>query len=182
MATSKFTTRRPEAIKDTASDVIRLLKKRKETIGVAESLTGGSVMAALTAVEGASSVCRGGIVSYNNGMKVNLLGVSQFLITKHGAVSEQVAQQMAAGVRSITTLETPTTWGLSTTGVAGPGPEAGKAPGTVVIGISCAGQDKAFGPFYFAGDRDAVRQATVTKALEQLRELIRDQGHNGEQT
>ncbi|KAF9772108.1 hypothetical protein IL306_010225 [Fusarium sp. DS 682] len=180
MATSKLVKRPVETIYDIASDVIRLLKQGKETIGVAESLTGGSIMAALTAVEGASSVCRGGIVSYSIGMKVNILGVSQSLITKQGTVNGQVAQQMAAGARSITTLETPTTWGLSTTGVAGPGPEEGKTPGTVLIGISKAGQDRAFGPFYFPGDRDAVRQATVIKALEQLRELLREQDRDGE--
>ncbi|KAG9495845.1 hypothetical protein J7337_012403 [Fusarium musae] len=180
MATLKNTKQRSETISDIAKDVIRLLKEEKETVGVAESLTGGSIMAALTAVEGASSVCRGGIVSYRTGIKVNLLGVSQSILTKHEAVSGEVAEQMVAGARSITTLDTPTTWGLSTTGVAGPGQEEGKAPGTVVIGVSRSGQDRAFGPFYFSGDRDAVRKATVTKALEQLRELLRDRDHMDE--
>ncbi|KAF5605626.1 competence-damage inducible [Fusarium pseudocircinatum] len=182
MATLKHVKRRSETISDIAKDVIRLLKEEKETVGVAESLTGGSIMAALTSVEGASSVCRGGIVSYSTGIKVNILGVSQSIIMKHGAVNGEVAEQMAAGARSITTLDTPTTWGLSTTGVAGPGPEEGKAPGTVVIGISRAGQDRAFGPFYFPGDRDAVRKATVTKALEHLRELLRDRDHMDERS
>ncbi|KAF5624569.1 competence damage-inducible [Fusarium sp. NRRL 52700] len=174
MSTLKSMKRSSQTIPDIAKDVIRLLKEEKETVGVAESLTGGSIMAVLTAVEGASSVCRGGIVSYSTGIKVNILGVSQSIITKHGVVNGYVAEQMAAGVRSITTLDTPTTWGISTTGVAGPCTEEGKASGTVVIGISRAGQDRAFGPFYFPGDRDAVRKATVMKALEQLRELLRD--------
>jgi nicotinamide-nucleotide amidase len=180
MSTSKCVKRSSETIYDIAKDVIRLLEEEKETIGAAESLTGGSIMAALTAVEGASSVCRGGIVSYSTGIKVNILGVSQSLITKHGVVNGEVAEQMAAGARSITTLDTPTTWGLSTTGVAGPGAEEGKAPGTVLIGISRAGQDKSFGPFYFPGDRDAVRKATVKEALEQLRELLRERDNMDE--
>ncbi|KAF4475770.1 competence damage-inducible [Fusarium agapanthi] len=177
MSTLKYMKRSSETISDIAKDVIRLLEEEKETVGVAESITGGSIMAALTAVEGASSVCRGGIVSYSTGIKVNILGVSQSIIKKYGAVNGEVAEQMAAGARSITTLDTPTTWGLSTTGMAGPGTEEAKAPGTVIIGISRAGQDRAFGPFYFPGDRDAVRKATVTKALEQLRELLRDRDH-----
>ncbi|EXM16818.1 CinA, C-terminal [Fusarium oxysporum f. sp. vasinfectum] len=114
-------------------------------------------MAALTAVEGASSVCRGGIVSYSIGIKVNILGVSQSIITKHGAINGEVVEQMAAGARSITTLDTPTTWGLSTTGVAGPGTEEGKAPGTVFIGISRAGQDRAFWAVLLSG-RSRCRQ------------------------
>ncbi|KAF5234654.1 hypothetical protein FANTH_12006 [Fusarium anthophilum] len=180
MSTLKHAKRSSETISDIAKDVTRLLKEGRETVSVAESLTGGSILAALTAVEGASSVCRGGIVSYSTAIKVNILGVSQSIITKHGAVNGEVAEQMAAGARSITTLDTPTTWGLSTTGVAGPGTEEGKAPGTVIIGISTAGQGRALGPFYFPEDRDAVRKATVIKALEQLRQLLRDRDHMDE--
>jgi PncC family amidohydrolase len=174
MASTQYLRRTSESLRDVARDVVKLLKQAQETVGVAESLTGGSVMAALTSVEGASSVFRGGIVSYDTGLKTNILKVDKDVISRHGVVHDEVARQMASGVRTVTALDTPTTWGVSTTGVAGPDPQDGKPAGTVFIGISGLGQDRAFGPFHFSGGRDDIRKATMVEALEQLRKLLTD--------
>ncbi|KAH7174688.1 uncharacterized protein B0J16DRAFT_348968 [Fusarium flagelliforme] len=135
-------------------------------------------MAALTSISGSSSVFRGGIVSYDTGLKTNILKVDKDIISQHGVVHEEVARQMATGVRDVTALETPTTWGVSTTGVAGPEPQDGKPAGTVFIGISGGGRDRALGPFRFEGGRDEVRKATIVEALEQLRKLLADRTTN----
>ncbi|KAF4999372.1 hypothetical protein FGRMN_2513 [Fusarium graminum] len=177
MSSSKCIKRSSESLQDIAGDVVRLLKQTQETVGVAESLTGGSIMAALTSVEGASSVLRGGIVSYHTGLKVGILKVDRDLISRHGVVHGEVARQMAVGARRVTALDTPTTWGLSSTGVAGPDPQDGKPPGTVFIGISRDGQDRALGPYQFSGGRDGVRHATVTEALSQLRNSLAERAN-----
>ncbi|RGP81037.1 competence-damage inducible [Fusarium longipes] len=174
MAPAQYMRRSSEGLRDVARDVIQLLRQAQETVSVAESLTGGSIMAALTSVEGASSVFRGGIVSYDTGLKINILKVDKDVISRHGVVHDEVARQMANGVRTVTAVEKPTTWGVSTTGVAGPDPQDGKPAGTVFIGISGLGQDRAFGPFHFQGGRDDIRKATIFEALEQLRKLLSD--------
>lgn len=174
MASVQYLRRSSETLRDVARDVVQLLKQAQETVGVAESLTGGSIMAALTSVEGASSVFRGGIVSYDTGLKTGILKVDQDVVSRHGVVHGEVARQMASGVRNVTALDTPTTWGLSTTGVAGPDSQDGKPAGTVFIGISGRGQDRAFGPFHFPGERDDIRRETIVEALEQLRKLLAD--------
>ncbi|KAF4464149.1 competence damage-inducible [Fusarium albosuccineum] len=171
-STPQYIKRSSETLFEIAGDVIQLLKQAHETVSVAESLTGGGIMAALTSVPGASAVFRGGVVSYATGVKQNVLKVNGDLITEHGVIHGDVAQQMAEGARNITALDTATTWGISTTGVAGPDKQDGKPVGTVFIGISSADQTQALGPFHFPGDRDRIRQATVTEALAQLRELL----------
>ncbi|KAK5994207.1 CinA-like protein [Cladobotryum mycophilum] len=166
--------RSSETLRDIAGDVIGLLKQSGETIGVAESLTGGGIMAALTSVEGASAVFRGGVVSYATPLKQHLLKVDADLISQHGVIHADVAEQMAAGARTITGtgLNTSTAWGISTTGVAGPDSQDGKPVGMVFIGIASPEHNQALGPFHFPGDRDRVRQATVMEALSQLREIL----------
>ncbi|RMJ09584.1 hypothetical protein BHE90_005953 [Fusarium euwallaceae] len=169
----KYVERTSETVRDVAADVIRLLKKAGETVGVAESLTGGGIMATITSVSGASSVFRGGIVSYATPLKQHLLKVDGDLIAQHGVIHEDVAQQMAAGARTATSTDSPTTWGIGTTGVAGPDSQDGKPVGMVFIGIASPEQARGLGPFHFPGDRDQVRQATILEALAQLRkELI----------
>lgn len=102
------------------------------TIGVAESLTGGLVTAALVAVPGASRVLRGGIVAYATDLKAGLLGVDADLLAERGAVDDAVAAQMAAGIRTATGADV----GLATTGVAGPDPQDGQGPGVVFVAVS----------------------------------------------
>lgn len=169
----KYTKRAAETLRDVAGDVIQMLKQAGETLGVAESLTGGGVMAAITSVEGASAVFRGGVVSYATPLKQLLLKVDAELISQHGVIHGEVAEQMAIGARAITTFDdTPTTWGISTTGVAGPDPQDGKPVGMVFIGIASSGESRALGPFLFPGARDRVREATVMEVLTRLREML----------
>ncbi|WP_129783432.1 CinA family protein [Promicromonospora panici] len=116
----------------TASRLLAAAAARGWSIGVAESLTGGLVTATLVSVPGASRVVRGGVVAYATDLKAGLLGVDGGLLAERGAVDEAVAAQMAAGVRSVTGADV----GLATTGVAGPEPQDGQAPGVVFVAVS----------------------------------------------
>jgi nicotinamide-nucleotide amidase len=148
----------------TSTDVAALvatLARRGETIAVAESLTGGLVVARLVDVPGASAVVRGGVVAYATALKATLLGVDPDLLARVGAVDPHVAVQMASGVRE----RLGATWGVATTGVAGPDPQDGIAPGTAYV--ACDGPD---GSTFEALDlgplgRAAIRSATVDAAL-----------------
>lgn len=143
-----------------ARAVVRRLAEAGQTLAVAESLTGGLLAARIVDVPGASAVLRGGVVAYACDLKHALLGVDAELLGREGAVHPQVAAQMAVGVR--TRLEA--TWGLATTGVAGPGPQDGRPPGTVFLGL--AGPDGVHSVgLQLVGDRPQVRAATVDAAL-----------------
>lgn len=161
-----------------ARTVIGLLVVQGLTAGTAESLTGGLVAAALTAVPGASAVFRGGIVAYAADLKVLLLGVSEDLLGRVGTVHADVAVAMADGARHRLGASA----AIATTGVAGPDSVDGHPVGTVHIAASVArprpGQDSrpmACGPartlhreLRLAGDRDQIREATVGAALNLL--------------
>src|SRR5690348_4767165 len=110
----------------TAAGVLARLRERGETLACAESLTGGGLAAALTAVPGASASMRGGVVSYATEVKRTVLGVTAELV-----ISAACAEQMAVGVRDLLGA----TWGLSTTGVAGPDTQEGQPVGTVFVGV-----------------------------------------------
>ena len=113
----------------------RLLEERGMTIGVAESITGGLMAKRLTDLPGASRVFKGGIVSYTNEIKQNLLGVSGALLAEHGAVSAPVAQAMAEGARKVLVVDV----ALSATGVAGPDKDdRGNEVGTAFVAIATA--------------------------------------------
>lgn len=143
-----------------APELVALLVARAATIAVAESLTGGLVGAALTDVPGASAVFRGGITAYATDVKAALLEVDDDLLDSHGPVSAEVAAAMARGARR----QLGATYGLATTGVAGPGPEAGQEPGTVFVAI--AGPDGERGRrCRFSGDRTMIRKQAVAAAL-----------------
>ncbi|MBC9729531.1 CinA family protein [Streptomyces sp. TRM68367] len=115
----------------TATEVVRLLTVRGETLAVAESLTGGLVAAEITSVPGASKAFRGSVTAYATGLKHELLGVDATLLAQRGAVDPQVAGQMAGGVRKALGAD----WGIATTGVAGPEPRDGKPVGTVFVAV-----------------------------------------------
>jgi PncC family amidohydrolase len=169
----EYTKRNTECLLDIATDVIQMLTRAGETIGVAESLTGGGLMAALTSVPGASAVFRGGVVSYATPLKQLLLNVDADLIAREGVIHGEVAAQMAEGARGVSTFDdSPTTWGIGTTGVAGPTPQDGKPVGMVFIGIASSGGNRGLGPFHFPGTRERVREATVIEALWQLRQTL----------
>lgn len=173
----QYVPRTTETAFDVASDVIRLLKETGGTVGVAESLTGGGIMATLTSVPGASAVFRGGVVSYATPLKAQLLGVDRALIAKEGVIHADVASQMATGARDVTFIEGgaevagagKTSWGIGTTGVAGPDPQDGKPVGMVFIGVASEAGSKGHGPFHFPGTRERVREATILEALALLR-------------
>jgi nicotinamide-nucleotide amidase len=154
-----------------ATAVGKLLQQAGQTLSVAESCTGGGLGHLLTTISGSSSYFKGGVISYDNQVKVLLLGVRSEDLAQHGAVSASVAEQMALGVKQ--RLET--TWGLSITGVAGPtgGTEA-KPVGTVYIGLAEPdGQVKSF--VYSFGSqrsRDWIRWVSACNALDLLRRRL----------
>ncbi|MFZ6990804.1 CinA family protein [Curtobacterium sp. RRHDQ66] len=151
-----------------ASSVVAALIARGETVAVAESLTGGLVVAELVGVPGASAVVRGGVVAYATPVKASVLGVSVALLASNGAVDPTVAEQMATGVRTALAVDgAPATWGISTTGVAGPDPQDGQPVGTVFVGIASAAGARAF-ELHLDGDRQAIRQAAVSELLTRL--------------
>jgi nicotinamide-nucleotide amidase len=152
-----------------AASIVAELTARSETVAVAESLTGGLVVARLVDVAGASLVVRGGVVAYAADLKASLLGVDPALLARVGTVDAEVAEQMAVGVRE----RLGATWGLATTGVAGPGPQEGHPAGTAYVAIARAGADCAVRRLDLPGDRTEVREATVTAVLELLAARLR---------
>ena len=119
---------------DSLGDAVgQLLLAQHATLAVAESCTGGGLGATITATSGSSAYFMGGIISYDNAVKEQLLDVSPEVLASHGAVSATVAEQMAAGVR----LRLATDWGISVTGIAGPGGGSQQKPvGLVFIGLA----------------------------------------------
>ncbi|MBE6933747.1 MAG: CinA family protein [Ruminococcaceae bacterium] len=147
-----------------AFEIIERLQGK--TLATAESCTGGAVGAALTAVAGASRVYKGGIVSYCNEVKQELLHVSAEILEQYGAVSAPVAEAMAVGARKMLYADV----AVSVTGLAGPaGDEYGNPVGTVYIAYAdekiCISRR-----FLFEGDRDFVRIQSVNAALELILE------------
>lgn len=153
-----------------ASVVGDLLKASNQTVSVAESCTGGGLGSLLTTVLGSSAYFWGGIISYDNQVKVNLLNVNPEDLAQYGAVSDVVAQQMALGVRD----RLGTTWGLSITGIAGPdgGTEA-KPVGLVYIGIAGPnGTESVQHQFGTYRGREFVRWLSACAALDLLRRRL----------
>ena len=147
-----------------AQRVVALLTKQGETVAVAESLTGGMVCAVLTAIPGASVVLRGGVVAYATELKSTLLGVSSQLLGERGPVDPDVAIAMAHGART----RCGATYGLATTGVAGPDSQGGFAPGTVHVAVVSADDSEFVRTLHLSGNRAEVRAASVAAALELL--------------
>jgi nicotinamide-nucleotide amidase len=146
----------------------KLLRERKLTISLAESLTGGLVQHKLTQIPGSSDYFMGGIVSYSNEAKMELLGVRESSLKKYGAVSELVAKEMAEGVRKRLGADI----GISTTGIAGPtGATATKPVGLVYLALSAKdiviARKQVFGP-----DRNSVKQRSAQAALELARRYL----------
>jgi len=138
------------------------------TLVTAESLTGGGIGAALTAVPGSSSVYKGGVISYTDEVKQEILGVDAHILSRYGAVSLWTAGAMASGVRKLLKADV----AVSVTGLAGPGgDDFGHAVGTVFIGFE--NQARAVAKeYHFPGDREAVRQQTLRAALELILEML----------
>ena len=143
-----------------ASEVIAAMVGK--TLATAESCTGGMIGQLLTGVSGASAVYKGGIISYTNEVKQNVLGVGGELLQHCGAVSAPVAEAMAVGARKVLNADA----AVSVTGLAGPGgDEFGNPVGTVFIGFACASHSQVQ-EFHFSGDREAVRRQAAEAALK----------------
>jgi nicotinamide-nucleotide amidase len=159
---------------DTLPSVVGgLLKAKGQTLAVAESCTGGGLGQMLTDIPGSSEYFMGGVISYANRVKVKLLGVNADDLAAEGAVSEIVARQMALGVKS----KLVTDWGVSITGVAGPGGGTETKPvGLVYIGIASP-DGSVDGIKYQLGsqrERELIRQMSASQALNLLRQRIGD--------
>lgn len=145
------------------ADLLPRLTESGATVATAESLTGGQLAAALTAVPGSSAVYAGGVVSYATEVKQSLLGVPTSLVAEHGVVSAECACAMAAGVRELLG----TTYALATTGVAGPDPQEGRPVGTVYVALATPDGVRAT-ELALTGNREQIQTATVAAAVSVL--------------
>jgi nicotinamide-nucleotide amidase len=158
----------PESAHDlpeSAHDLIAALAAGGNTLAVAESLTGGQLVATLTAVPGASRVVRGAVIAYAPDVKASLLAVDTDLLDARGPVCAEVAVQMASGVRAALGAS----YGVSTTGEAGPESASGKPVGTVHVAVD-GPRGSSSRAFRFPGPRSEVQHAAVQAALRLLAE------------
>jgi nicotinamide-nucleotide amidase len=149
--------------------VVKLLNQRRETLATAESCTGGLIANCITNVPGASEVFLAGYVTYANNAKSDVLNVDPKLIDKHGAVSEPVARVMAEGART----RAASTYGVATTGIAGPNGGTDEKPvGTVYIALASAESETIAKKFFFPTDRETFKQLAAQTALDLLRRKV----------
>ncbi len=142
-------------------ELCNILIQNNLKIATAESCTGGMIASKITNVPGASGCFDCGVVTYSNGQKTNLLGVNPKTLETFGAVSEETALEMCAGVKKLANADI----GISVTGIAGPdGGTPEKPVGTVWIGVCAQNIHKAF-KFLFEGNREEVREQTAIMAL-----------------
>jgi nicotinamide-nucleotide amidase len=145
-----------------------LLREKGRTLSIAESCTGGLICDRLTDVSGSSDYFMGGMVTYSNESKAEHLGIPLSIIKRHGAVSQQVARRMAQGVRKAFH----TTFGLSTTGVAGPTGGTKRSPiGRVFIGIS-DGRRTWVKKLGLKGSRRAIKEKAAEEGLDFLYRIL----------
>ena len=148
-----------------ATAVLDAYRGRGWKLATAESCTGGLVAAALTAIAGSSDVVERGYVTYSNAAKIELLGVPEPIILKHGAVSAETAAAMAAGAARRAGVDV----AVSITGVAGPGGGSDEKPvGLVHLGLARRGRGGRSERHVFPGDRTGIRHAALIRALELL--------------
>ena len=150
-----------------AGEAVAAAVGRGLTVATAESLTAGMVAAVLADTPGASAMLQGGVVSYNNTVKRDVLGVPQDLLDAVGSVDEAVAAAMAQGARRVCAADL----AVSTTGVAGPQAHDGKAVGTVFVGVATADGVQTF-LYNFQGTRAEIRGLACGAALERLQEAL----------
>lgn len=152
-----------------AEQVIKEFAKRSITLATCESITGGGIGATLTSVAGSSDVYRGGLITYARDLKASLARVDPKIVAEQGVVNEMTAYQMARGAQLICQAS----WGLATTGVAGPTETDGQPVGTVWFGIVGPSMGMSNPPTYtelkhFEGDREEIRQQSTDHALAML--------------
>lgn len=151
--------------------VVAALREAGSSVATAESLTGGLVCATLVSVPGASEVVRGGVVAYASDVKIDVLGVDADLVAANGVVDAHVATEMAVGAR----LRLGATYGVSTTGVAGPEPSEGKPVGTVHVAVAGPGDQVVHTELALTGDRETIRRETVSAVLSLLLDRVREE-------
>ncbi len=155
-----------------ATQLLADLVARELTLAVAESLTGGLLVAELVSVPGASAVVNGGVVAYNTEIKATVLGVDAMLLSKVGPVHPEVARQLAKNVRDRLAVNgRPADIGIATTGVAGPDSVHGHSPGVVFLGLSM-GKVTHARELSLHGSRNQIRTQTVGAALEWIAEAL----------
>lgn len=159
------------------------LSHQEETVSTAESCTGGLLAARLTDVPGASDYFEFGMVTYAYGTKLTELGVNRELLDEHGVVSAETATAMAQGIRD----RSGSTWGLATTGVAGPTGGTAQTPvGTVYIGLAYAApwdteaSWAVANRYQFDGSRTEIKEKVVTQALTELRVTLQTRNDAGD--
>ncbi len=146
----------------------RKLMKAEFVLATAESCTGGGVGSGITAIPGASRWYAGGVITYSDRLKTELLGVQKQTLQNHGAVSEQTALEMARGIRRVTRAHC----SLSVTGIAGPSGGTDRKPvGTVWTALCCGDTERAF-VWHLGGNRESVREGAIARALGTLFELL----------
>ena len=152
-----------------AADVLQAARDRGVMIATAESCTGGLIAGALTEVPGSSDAFDRGFVTYSNGAKQQMLGVTSDTLAEFGAVSEEVAAQMAAGALRNSDAGI----AVSVTGIAGPGGSEHKPEGRVCFGIAQAYGTRTETVEFGAKGRHRIRAATVEHALQLLLDALR---------
>ena len=156
--------------KNTIEKMVEVLKAQAISIATAESCTGGLLGKSITDVSGSSAVYPGGVISYCNRIKHELLGVEQELLDTLGQVSAPVARQMAEGVRRVIGAD----YGVSVTGIAGPNSdESGKPVGLVYLAAS-DGVTTVIRECRFDGDRSAVRAQAAEAAADLVLNLLEE--------
>ena len=151
-----------------AQSVVKKLTKKKATLSVAESITGGGLASAITEVSGSSKVFVGGIIAYEDSVKISELKVDAKTLKKFTAVSEEVAKEMAAGAIK----KFKTDYAIATTGVAGPGKAYGQKAGTVWVAIASKKEVFAIA-LSLSGSRDLIRHATIESALASFERILK---------
>jgi nicotinamide-nucleotide amidase len=164
--TSNRGTRQTEEIVDLEERIAEALTRTGRTVAAAESLTGGNVSAALSAIEGASGWFRGGVVAYAETVKFDLLGVSPGPV-----ITAETARQMALGVARLLAAD----FAVSTSGVGGPGPQEGLPQGTVFIGLATADGGSAR-QYAFDGEPAEVVKQSTRQALVDLAAIVAPAG------
>jgi nicotinamide-nucleotide amidase len=152
---------------DLAAVVLDRCRALKLKLAVAESCTGGMLGERITSIPGSSDVFLGGVIAYDNELKKKLLGVRGEDLERHGAVSEEVALQMASGVRDTTGADV----GVSVTGIAGPGGGTPEKP-VGLVWVAVHGSDAKARRFHVGGDRTEIRQRAAQAALEMVRRTL----------
>lgn len=154
-----------ESLEQEAGNLLRI---RGLTLGIVESATGGLISYLITSVPGSSDYYKGSITAYSNEIKIRLVGVNEETIRRYGAVSHQVAREMALGGRKVLKVDVC----ISDTGIAGPGgATSGKAVGLFYIGLA-HGTGSASYEHHFQGEREQNRREAAVAALSLLKEYL----------